>query len=133
MVVAEPASEDLDPSSRNGERLEVCVLPEELPRFFDILNKGGHDFVNGTRMIYPMQDQAMKFLNLVGNKISSLIMTFLTGQNLTDTLCGTKVMFRDDYFRLRENRSFFGDFDPFGDYDLLFGAYKLNLKIIYEA
>lgn len=109
---------------------DLTVPPEQLPKFYNAIaqNKGG--FINGTRLIYPMEKNAMRFLNTLGNKFFSMAFSWLLEQPIKDTLCGTKVMFRKDYIRLAANRSYFGDFDPFGDFDLLFGAFKLNLKII---
>lgn len=109
---------------------DLTVPPEQLPKFYNALaqNKGG--FINGTRLIYPMEKNAMRFLNTLGNKFFSMAFSWLLEQPIKDTLCGTKVMFRKDYLTLTANRSYFGDFDPFGDFDLLFGAFKLNLKII---
>ena len=109
---------------------DLTVPPEQLPKFYNAIsqNKGG--FINGTRLIYPMEKNAMRFLNTLGNKFFSLAFSWLLEHPIKDTLCGTKVMFRKDYLKLAANRSYFGDFDPFGDFDLLFGAYKLNLKII---
>lgn len=72
----------------------------------------------------------MRFLNLIGNKVFSLLFTWILEQRITDTLCGTKTLRRTDYAKIKANRAFFGDFDPFGDFDLLFGAAKLNLKIV---
>lgn len=109
---------------------DLTVRPEDLPKFYEALRSGKGDFINGCRLVYPMEKRAMRPLNLLGNKFFSLAFTWLLGQNIKDTLCGTKVLFRKDYERLIANRSYFGDFDPFGDFDLLFGAYKLNLKII---
>jgi SAM-dependent methyltransferase len=109
---------------------DLTVAPEDLPRFLDTLVSGKADFVNGCRLIYPMEEQAMRFLNLVGNKFFSLAFTWLLGQPLKDTLCGTKVLWKSDYEAIAANRAFFGDFDPFGDFDLLFGAARLNLKIV---
>ncbi len=109
---------------------DLTVPPEDLPKFYEAIRSGKGDFINGCRLVYPMEKRAMRPLNLLGNKFFSLAFTWLLGQNIKDTLCGTKVLFREDYKRLIANRSYFGDFDPFGDFDLLFGAYKLNLKII---
>ena len=109
---------------------DLTVPPEELPKFYNAIATGKGEFINGCRLVYPMDEQAMRFLNTLGNKFFSKLFTWLLEQPIKDTLCGTKVMFRKDYEKLIANRSFFGDFDPFGDYDLLFGAYKLNLKII---
>jgi hypothetical protein len=109
---------------------DLTVPPEDLPKFYDALATGKGEFINGSRLIYPMESQAMRFLNTLGNKFFSKVFSWLLEQPIKDTLCGTKVMFRKDYNRLIANRSFFGEFDPFGDFDLLFGAYKLNLKII---
>ncbi|MCM8789824.1 MAG: glycosyltransferase [Candidatus Omnitrophica bacterium] len=104
---------------------DMSVMPEELPRFFKLLNKGVCDFVNGTRMVYhPMQEQAMRFWNLLGNKIFSLILTFITGQHLTDTLCGTKAMYKKDFQYIKMG------IDKWGDFDLLFGAARLGNKIM---
>jgi SAM-dependent methyltransferase len=109
---------------------DLTVPPETLPLFYNALASGKGDFINGTRLIYPMEENAMRLLNMIGNKLFGMGFSWMLEQPIKDTLCGTKVMFRDDYIRLTKNRKFFGDFDPFGDFDLIFGAYKLNLKII---
>ena len=109
---------------------DLTVAPEDLPRFFDALRSGKGEFINGVRLVYPMQKQAMRFLNLLGNKFFSLAFSWLLGQSIKDTLCGTKVLWARDYQRIAAQRAYFGDFDPFGDFDLLFGAARLNLKIV---
>ena len=109
---------------------DLTVPPEDLPRFYRALVEGQAEFVNGVRLVYPMEKEAMRFANLIGNKFFSLAFSWLLGQPIKDTLCGTKVLWKRDYERIAENRHVFGDFDPFGDYDLLFGAARLNLKII---
>jgi len=109
---------------------DITVAPEDLPRFFDALTSGCGEFVNGVRLVYPMDEEAMRFANLVGNKFFSSAFSWLLGQRIRDTLCGTKILWAKDYKRIAANRAYFGDFDPFGDFDLLFGAVKLNLRII---
>jgi SAM-dependent methyltransferase len=109
---------------------DLTVPPEVLPRFCIALLEGRGEFINGVRLIYPMEHQAMRFLNLVGNKFFSLAFSWLLGQPVKDTLCGTKVLWRRDYERIAAGRPYFGDFDPFGDFDLLFGAARQNLKIV---
>ena len=109
---------------------DLGVDPEELPKFYEAIADGTADFVQGSRLVYPMEGQAMRFLNLVGNRFFSLVFTYLLDQKLTDTLCGTKVLLRSDYHRIAASRRYFGNFDPFGDFDLIFGAAKLNLKIV---
>ena len=109
---------------------DTTVPPEDLPRFYKVLLSGKGEFVNGVRLIYPLEKQAMRFLNLLGNKFFSLAFSSLLGQSVKDTLCGTKVLWKSDYRRIAENRSYFGNFDPFGDFDLLFGSARLNLKIV---
>jgi len=109
---------------------DLTMPPEYLPRFYKALSSGAGDFVNGVRLVYPMEKQAMRFFNLLGNKIFSLVFSFLLGQTVKDTLCGTKVLWKRDYDTIAKNRNYFGDFDPFGDFDLIFGAAKLNLKIV---
>ncbi len=109
---------------------DLTVPPEDLPRFYDALVSGKGEFINGVRLVYPMEKEAMQTLNFFGNKFFSLAFSWLLGQPIKDTLCGTKVLWKEDYERIAANRSYFGDFDPFGDYDLIFGAAKLNLKII---
>ncbi|OGP70276.1 MAG: glycosyl transferase [Deltaproteobacteria bacterium RBG_13_58_19] len=109
---------------------DLTVPPEDLPKFYDALASGRGEFINGSRLVYNMDKKAMRFLNLLGNKIFSLMFSWLLDQRLKDTLCGTKVLFKNDYGNIRQGRKYFGDFDPFGDFDLLFGAAKLNLKII---
>jgi len=109
---------------------DLTVPPEDLVRFYEIILSNKAEFVNGVRLVYPMQDRAMRFLNLVANKFFSIVFSWLLGQSVKDTLCGTKAISRENYLKIDKNRSYFGDFDPFGDFDLIFGAAKLNLKII---
>jgi len=108
---------------------DLTMPPEELPKFYEVIASGRAEFANGVRLVYPMDEEAMQFLNLCANKAFGLIFTWLLGQPVKDTLCGTKVLSRHHYERIAANRAYFGDFDPFGDFDLLFGAAKLNLKI----
>jgi SAM-dependent methyltransferase len=109
---------------------DLTVAPEQLPKFWDALRSGKGEFANGSRLVYPMEHQAMRFLNLVANKVFSLLFTWLLSQRFTDTLCGTKAIARSDYARLKAGRDYFGRFDPFGDFDLIFGASKLGLKAV---
>jgi glycosyltransferase involved in cell wall biosynthesis len=109
---------------------DLTVPPEDLPKFFVAIISGKGEFVNGSRLIYQMEKEAMRFLNLLGNKFFSKAFTYILEQRIRDTLCGTKVLWREDYTRIVSGRQYFGDFDPFGDFDLLFGASKLNLKIV---
>jgi glycosyltransferase involved in cell wall biosynthesis len=109
---------------------DLSVPPEDLTRFIDAMLSGKAEFANGVRLVYPMQDQAMRFANLIGNKFFSLAFSWVLGQSVKDTLCGTKVIWRKDYEVIAENRAYFGDIDPFGDFDLLLGAAKKQLKIM---
>ena len=109
---------------------DLTVPPEDLPRFYEALMSGKGELINGVRLVYPMQEQAMRSLNLLGNKFFSVAFSWLLGQPIKDTLCGTKVLWKSDYERISANRAYFGDFDPFGDFDLIFGAAKQNLKIV---
>jgi SAM-dependent methyltransferase len=109
---------------------DLTMPPEELPKFYEAARSGTADFVNGVRLVYPMEQQAMQFLNMIANKCFGLTFSWLLGQSIKDTLCGTKVLFRSQYELIAKNRAYFGDFDPFGDFDLLFGAAKLNARII---
>jgi len=122
-------------AAANGQILmildaDLTVPPEDLLRFYEVIHSGQAEYVQGTRLIYPMEGGAMRFLNFLGNKFFSLAFSWLLEQYITDTLCGTKVLFKSDYKRIEKGRKFFGDFDPFGDFDLVFGASKLNLKMI---
>jgi SAM-dependent methyltransferase len=108
---------------------DLTMPPEELPKFYHVIASGRAEFANGVRLVYPMDERAMQFLNLCANKAFGLIFTWLLGQPVKDTLCGTKVLRRAHYENIAANRAYFGDFDPFGDFDLLFGAAKQNLKI----
>jgi len=109
---------------------DLTMPPEELPKFYEAARSGTAEFVNGVRLVYPMEQEAMQFLNMVANKVFGLTFSWLLGQKIKDTLCGTKVLFREDYEALARNRAYFGEFDPFGDFDLIFGAAKLNLRLI---
>jgi SAM-dependent methyltransferase len=108
---------------------DLTVPPEDLPSFYDVMARGQADYVHGTRLVYPMEPGAMRFFNKIGNVAFSQLFTYLLQQPIKDTLCGTKVLWRKDYERIAAGRSYFGDFDPFGDFDLIFGAARLGLKI----
>ncbi len=109
---------------------DLTVPPETMPKFYSAIARGIGEFVNGTRLVYPMQSGAMRALNLIANRGFARIFSYLLNQRFTDTLCGTKVLWRRDYEHIAANRHYFGEFDPFGDFDLLFGAAKLNLKMV---
>lgn len=109
---------------------DMTVKPEDLPKFYIAIQKGKGEFINGSRLVYPMEKEAMRFFNLLGNKFFAMAFSFVLGQRFKDTLCGTKVITKDNYKKLAENRLFFGDFDPFGDFDLIFGASRMSLKIV---
>ncbi len=109
---------------------DLTVPPEALPKYHTVIETGKAEFVNGTRLIYPMEQEAMRPLNFVANRCFAYLFSYLVNTRLTDTLCGTKVLLRKDYEVLARERDYFGNFDPFGDFDLIFGAAKQNLKII---
>ena len=109
---------------------DLTVPPEDLPKFYNAISSGKGEYINGTRLVYPMDDQAMRFLNFWANRTFSALFSWLLNQRFTDTLCGTKVLTKKNYEKIVANRSYFGDFDPFGDFDLIFGASKLSLKIV---
>ena len=109
---------------------DLTVPPEDLPKFYRALVDDLGEFINGTRLVYPMEKQAMRFLNVLGNKFFSIMFTWILNQRFKDTLCGTKVLFKKDYAKIQANRAYFGEFDPFGDFDLIFGAVKQNLKVV---
>ncbi|MGE0254053.1 MAG: glycosyltransferase [Alphaproteobacteria bacterium] len=108
---------------------DLTAPPEMLPRFYDALVSGRGEFINGTRLVYPLETGAMRFLNLIANRIFSLLFTWLIGQRYTDTLCGTKALTAAHYRRIAAGRPYFGDFDPFGDFDLILGSARLHLKV----
>jgi hypothetical protein len=109
---------------------DMTVPPEDLPKFYHAIKDDKGEFINGTRLVYPMAKKAMRFFNLLGNKFFAMAFSYVLGQRFKDTLCGTKVITRANYLKLAANRSYFGDFDPFGDFDLIFGAARVGLKIV---
>ena len=109
---------------------DLTMPPEDLPKFYEAIATGRGEFINGCRLVYPMKDEAMRTINYFGNKTFSLLFSWLLDQRIKDTLCGTKVLWREDYWKIAANRGYFGGFDPFGDFDLIFGAAKLGRKIV---
>lgn len=109
---------------------DISVPPEYMPRFYQALVSGRGEYINGVRLVYPMEQKAMRPLNLMGNKFFSVAFSWVLEQPIKDTLCGTKVMYKSDYERIAANRAYFGEFDPFGDFDLIFGAIKQNMKMV---
>jgi len=122
-------------SNSRGEVLmildaDLTVPPEDLTKFYNAIASGKGEFINGTRLVYPMEQEAMRYLNYVGNRVFALLFTWLLNQRITDTLCGTKVLTKESYDEIAKNKDYFGDFDPFGDFDIIFGAMKNNLKCV---
>ena len=109
---------------------DISVAPENLQKFYDLVKNSKGEFINGVRLVYPMENKAMRFLNLLGNKFFAYSFSWVLNQRIKDTLCGTKVLSKSNYEKIKKNRSYFGEFDPFGDFDLIFGAVKQNLKIV---
>lgn len=109
---------------------DMTVPPNEIARFYEAIASGTGEFINGSRLVYPMEKESMRLLNYIANKFFGTTFSWILDERLKDTLCGTKVLWKQDYEDIIAGRSFFGDFDPFGDFDLLFGAAKLNRKII---
>jgi ubiquinone/menaquinone biosynthesis C-methylase UbiE len=112
---------------------DLTTPPEDMPKFYEALATGKGEFINGTRLVYPMDRGAMQYLNYIANNVFSWLFSWLLNQRVTDTLCGTKVLSKRNHRYIEENRLYFGDFDPFGDFDLIFGATKLNLKLVEIA
>ena len=109
---------------------DLTVMPEELPMFLHALVGSRGDFINGSRLVYPVQKNAMRVANMIGNKFFGLLFSFLLDQRIKDTLCGTKVLWRKDWMRMEPNLGTWGLKDLWGDYELLFGASKLHLDIV---
>ncbi len=109
---------------------DLTVAPEDLSKFYEAIVSKKGEFINGSRLVYPMEKGGMRFLNIIANKFFASAFRYVLGQPFKDTLCGTKVLTRRDYIRLDQFRSYFGEFDPFGDFDLIFGASRLGLKIV---
>jgi SAM-dependent methyltransferase len=109
---------------------DMTVAPEDTAKVFDAIAGGTAEFVNGTRFVYPMEGGAMRFLNLIGNRVFSWIFSWLLNRRLTDTLCGTKALRREHWIAILEERKYFGAEDPFGDFDLILGASRLLLKTV---
>jgi SAM-dependent methyltransferase len=109
---------------------DLSVAPEDLPKFYRALVQGNGELINGSRLVYDLEPGSMRFFNLLGNKAFSAFFSAIVGQYAKDTLCGTKVLWRSDYERIAAGRSYFGEFDPFGDFDLLLGAGRLALRIV---
>jgi len=109
---------------------DLTVPPEDLPRFYEALASRHGEFINGVRLVYPLEGEAMRFFNLIANKFFGVAFSWLLGQPVKDTLCGTKVLWKSDYNLIAANRAHFGELDPFGDFDLLFGSARLGLKIV---
>jgi glycosyltransferase involved in cell wall biosynthesis len=109
---------------------DMSVMPEDLPKFYHALNVDKGEFINGSRLVYPVNEKAMRFWNIIGNKFFATMFSFLIGQRFKDTLCGTKALSRENYLKIAAQRSYFGEFDPFGDFDLIFGACRLGMKVV---
>jgi Glycosyl transferase family 2 len=109
---------------------DLTTMPEELCYFYDVIASGKAEFVNGSRFVFPMEADAMRPLNIAGNRFFSGVFSFLLGQRITDTLCGTKALWRRHWPTIRAMAGSWGAEDRWGDYDLLFGAAKLHLRLV---
>lgn len=108
---------------------DATVPPEDISKFYCALAESKGELINGTRLVYPIEKDAMRLLNLYANEMFGHIFSWLLGQKVKDTLCGTKALTKESYLKIKKNKKYFGDFDPFGDFELLFGAAKQNLMI----
>lgn len=108
---------------------DLTVTPEEFPKFYKALVENKAEFINGSRLVYKMETGAMPLLNFMVNHAFGFLVSWIIGQKVKDTLCGTKVIYKRDYEKLVADNILEGK-DPFGDFDLIFGAAKRNLKII---
>jgi SAM-dependent methyltransferase len=108
---------------------DLTAPPEDLPKFYAAIASGRAEFANGSRLVYPMESEAMKLLNFFGNKFFALALSFVVGRPIKDSLCGTKMLLRSDYQRLLKRIEAFGEFDPYGDFNLIFGSALLDLAI----
>tara|TARA_B110000977_G_scaffold125183_1_gene160299 strand:+ start:1495 stop:2904 length:1410 start_codon:yes stop_codon:yes gene_type:complete len=109
---------------------DLTVSFDDLVNSINLLLKTDADFINCTRMIMPQQKNAMKFLNFYGNLFFAFLFSILFKQKITDTLCGTKIFFKKDWEQIKKYNNTWGAKDLWGDFDLLLGAYKNNLKIV---
>jgi len=109
---------------------DLTVPPEQLDRFYDAYCRGLGDFINGSRLVYPMEGEAMQFLNRLGNMFFARVLAAIMDVSIGDSLCGTKLFSREAYGRMAAWRRDFGDFDPFGDFELLFPASVFGLGIV---
>jgi SAM-dependent methyltransferase len=109
---------------------DLTTPPEELPKFYEAIVADKGEFINGSRLVYPREKGAMRFLNAIANRFFAAIFSFLLNERLTDTLCGTKALTRAGYRRIAADRAYFGEFDPFGDFDLIFGAAKQSMAFV---
>jgi hypothetical protein len=109
---------------------DMSMAPFDLQKFYTALVTYKGDFINGSRLVYPKQNKAMQFINILGNKFFGIIYCWLLGQRVKDTLCGTKALWREDFNLMKKDKTVWKQFDPFGDFSLLLGASKLNRKII---
>jgi len=108
---------------------DLTAAPEDMPKFYAALASGRAEFVNGNRLVYPLELEAMRTLNFLGNKFFAQALSFVIDRPIKDSLCGTKMLLRDDYSRLLRRIAAFGKFDPYGDFNLIFGASLLDLAI----
>jgi glycosyltransferase involved in cell wall biosynthesis len=109
---------------------DLTVIPEELPYFYEAIARRKGEFINGSRLVYPMHKGAMRLFNVVGNKFFSIAFTYILETKIKDTLCGTKVLWRNDYEHIKKLRGSWGINDRWCDYELIFGAAKRHLKIV---
>ncbi len=109
---------------------DMAVMPEDLPQFYDAIASGRGEFINGNRLMYQLEDDAMRTANIFGNKAFAFLFSLILRQPIKDTLCGTKAIFRKDYWKILETREYFNKSDIWGDYDWIYGAARYNLKIL---
>lgn len=109
---------------------DMGVAPEDLPKFYEAMAFGGKRLVSGSRYAYEMEEGAMRPLNNIGNIFFAVFLSWVCGKKLTDTLCGTKAIFRSDFEQLKKTKFFKEMDDPFGDFKLLIGASLIGLSIV---
>ena len=103
--------------------------PGDIAYFYQAMKSGRFEFIEGTRFVYPKDNRAMPIINQLGNIFFAKWFSFFLGQRTNDVLSGIKSILKRDYDLLYKRWGFLGFTDPFGDFELLYGAARTGLKI----
>ena len=122
-------------NTSSGDTLAIidCDFTVDIDDSIDAImesTKNENILINCSRTTFPMEKDAMRWANYIGNRCFAIFLSILINKPISDSLCGTKVFSRKFFNLMKKNGSWESKSDPFGDFTIIFEAANNNIKIL---